>query len=116
MLDHARRTAMNADVTEPAQQMQVIAQQWAQFIFHCQAILQQHHLGARCSSLGNQRRQLGIGRGLGTDQQPVARWHLVDMLVGLYRRLVQCAMYRAVQLQASLDHRAVLAAQQKCTS
>ena len=111
MLDHPRRTAMGADIAEAAQQVQRVRQQRAQLVFYGKAVLHQHHLGAGRGGLADQRGEFGVAGGLGADQQPVARRHIGNRLVGLHRLQVQIAVQRTVDLQALAGHSGEFAAQ-----
>lgn len=112
MADHTWRMTVDADKAQAAQQMHVAAQGRAQLLLHAQAVLQQYDLGAGCGGLHDQRCQLIIAGGLGTDQQPVARRHVGGTGIGLYLHL-QRTMHVTVQGQPLLTDGLVLAAQQK---
>ncbi|MNE63845.1 hypothetical protein D3C80_1592200 [compost metagenome] len=68
MTNHTRRVAVDADEAKAAEQVHVTAQGRTQLLLHTQAVLQQYNLGAGCSGLHDQWRQLVIAGGLGTDQ------------------------------------------------
>ncbi|MNN38363.1 hypothetical protein D3C81_1523590 [compost metagenome] len=113
MLDHAVAATVGGDEAEPAEQVQVVAQQRAHGVLHRQAVLQQDHLRPRRRDLVDQRRQGRVAGGLRRHQQPVAGRHVRRVGVGVQGLRPVVAELLALQLQAVLLDRREVAAEQE---